>query len=264
MPADVITGREPEFAAEKPGRMNSKERPGISRRLDRILDVIRSGDCLADIGTDHAYVPIAAVSEGLCRRAIACDIVPGPVERARANVEAAELSACIDVRQGDGLEPLGEDRPDRIVIAGMGGPLMARILTDGFEKIGPGTQLILSPQSEWMEFRTFLWTKGIGIRREEMVEEEGKFYLILDCEPETEPAEKELPPAHRLRYGDRKAYEPEKILLRERYIRKDLQVAETILKQLEQNDSPAAIRRRAELLKQTEDAKAALSEGEEA
>ena len=231
-----------------------------SGRLDRIISLIRPGDCLADIGTDHAYVPIAAVSQGLCRRALACDIVPGPLERARANIAAAGLSERIEVLHGDGLKPLGAEQPDCIVIAGMGGPLMQRILREGGEKIGPNTQLILSPQSELMEFRTFLWESGMEIRREALIEEEGKFYVILDCGLPVEGDTRQRPLPHELRFGRKLDCEAEDLALRQKYIQKDLRVAKAILQQLEGNPSEAAERRRAELEQQIRDAFIALND----
>ena len=233
----------------------------LSRRLERILSMIRPGKLLADIGTDHAYIPIAAVSEGLCSRALACDVVPGPLVHAGENIEAAGLSGRIALRQGDGLQALHEERPDRIVIAGMGGPLIQRILLEGEEKIGPDTQLILSPQSELPEFRRFLWENGYDIRREVMVMEDGKYYLILNCVRKGE-AGQNPPVSFELRYGKGSDYldRAEEAEIRRQYIKKDLAVAEQILKQLENNASEAAERRKSELLEQVADAKAALAE----
>ena len=230
----------------------------LSRRLERILSMIRPAELLADIGTDHAYVPIEAVRRGLCGRALACDVVPGPLVHARENITAAGCSDRIEIRRGDGLKALGEDRPQCIVIAGMGGALMGRILWEGWDKTENDTQLVLSPQSEWMEFRTFLTEHHWRIRREAMVEEEGKYYLILDCIPDPNmDAQQE---SAVLRYGDAGSYVPEDLPVRRAYIEKDLKNAGSIIKQLEGNDSAAAVLRRRELEDLMEDAQRAMSE----
>ena len=241
-------------------RPSGMKRPVLSKRLERILSMIRPGALLADIGTDHAYVPIAAVDRGLCDMALACDIIPGPLERARANIEAAGLADRIEIRQGDGLEALGEDCPDCIVIAGMGGSLMGRILREGWERLENSPQLVLSPQSEWMEFRRFLIDHDWMICREAMVEEDGKYYLILDCE-NGPVAGTEVKYAE-LRYGAHAVYDPGDLPVRREYIQKDLQTARSILSRLKKNHSPAAAARREALEELIGDALWELGEGD--
>ena len=228
-----------------------------SERLNRILSMIRPGTLLADIGTDHAYVPIEAVRRGLCRRALACDVVPGPLLRARENIEAAGLSDRIETRLGDGLAALNGDHPDRIVIAGMGGPLMEDILAAGLESLASGTQLVLSPQSDWLSFRTFLATHGFAIRLEAMLMEAGKTYLIMDA-VYTGEAHDDLPDRSLLRYGDAACYLAEDLPVRQSYINKDRDTAGAILRQLADNDSEAAVTRRQELTELIADAEEAL------
>lgn len=250
----------PETVRPDPRGPAKKTSVPLSRRLERILSMIRPAELLADIGTDHAYVPIEAVKRGLCGRALACDVVPGPLVHAAENIAAAGCSDRIEIRRGDGLKVLGEDRPQCIVIAGMGGALMGRILWEGWDKTDNDTQLVLSPQSEWMEFRTFLTEHHWKIRREAMVEEEGKYYLILDCafDPDMD-AEHE---SAELRYGDAESYAPEDLSVRRAYIEKDLKNAGSIIRQLEGNDSAAAVLRRRELESLMEDARRALGENQ--
>lgn len=97
-------------------------------RLQKVAALVRPGSRLADIGTDHAYLPTALVQRGVCPTAIASDVRPGPVQAARRTVEAAGLNDKIDVRLGDGLEPIRPDEAEDIVIAGMGGETIAAIL----------------------------------------------------------------------------------------------------------------------------------------
>lgn len=111
--------------------------------------------------------------------AIAMDIRPGPLSRARENVAACGLEGKIALRLSDGMEGLAPGEGDTLVIAGMGGPLMERILTEGKEQRESFSEMILSPQSDVIHFRRFLREIRWEIREEQMVEEDGKFYILL-------------------------------------------------------------------------------------
>lgn len=134
---------------------------------------------ICDVGTDHGYVPIQLVLEGKSPYAIAMDINKGPLLAAKEHVDREGLSEKIDLRLSDGLEKLKPGETDTIVIAGMGGALMQQILTKGEEAAKSAKELILQPQSEWKEFREFLHREEYKILSEEMLMEEGKYYLIL-------------------------------------------------------------------------------------
>jgi len=122
-------------------------------RLQTILSRIEKCETLADIGTDHAYLPIEAVRAGLCERAIACDIVAGPLHIAKKNIRAAQLEHKIDVRLGDGLRPLRENEADCIVIAGMGGMNIIEIFCGGFAPgaVLPSASLLSEPPRTFLE-----------------------------------------------------------------------------------------------------------------
>ena len=151
----------------------------LSKRLSTILELLEPCEVLADIGTDHGFIPIEAVRRGLCRRAIACDVGRGPLERAAGHIAEAGLPDVIETRLGDGLHPLASGEADRIVIAGMGGPLMARLLDECEETAAAAQSLILGPQSELDTVRKWL-TDRHAIRRERMAEEDGKYYYLID------------------------------------------------------------------------------------
>ena len=144
----------------------------LSKRLERIASFVQPGSRVADIGTDHGYVPIWLVQKGVCPSALAMDVRKGPLERAEEHVEEVGLSGKIELRLSDGLAKLKAGEADTVVIAGMGGKLTCRILEQGrhvWENWSEGKErLILSPQSEQDEVRHFL-------------EDEGKYYIVIEA-----------------------------------------------------------------------------------
>ena len=148
-------------------------------RLRAIAGMVTEGNRLADVGCDHGYLSIYLVSEKKVPSAIAMDVRPGPLSRARENISRYGLENYIETRLSDGLAKLEPGEGDTLVIAGMGGPLMERILNDG-AKVREGFQeLILQPQSDLPHFRHFLSEIGWEIVSEEMIKEDGKFYPMM-------------------------------------------------------------------------------------
>ena len=149
----------------------------LSMRLRAIAGMVTKGNRLADVGCDHGYLSIWLVSEKTVPSAIAMDVRPGPLSR--ENIIRYGLEDYIETRLSDGLAKLEPGEGDTLVIAGMGGPLMERILKDG-AKVREGFQeLILQPQSDLPHFRHFLSEIGWEIVREEMIKEDGKFYPMM-------------------------------------------------------------------------------------
>ncbi len=156
----------------------------LSARMQAVADLVPAGSVVADVGCDHGHVSIYLVQQRICEHVIAMDVNPGPLAHARENIESAGLSDYIETRLGDGLEALRSkrDKPeaDTVILAGMGGPLMIRILTEAAEKVSGMKRLILQPQSEIAKARRFLAHKaGYAIIKENMVLEDGKFYSIM-------------------------------------------------------------------------------------
>lgn len=151
----------------------------LSDRLSKIVSMVTKGLRVADVGTDHGYVPIALVRENISSKVIAMDVNKGPLLKAESNVKDAGLSEYIDLRLGDGLEALKPDEADCVVIAGMGGLLMQRILTDGEEVVNNLQEMVLSPQSDIHVIRRFIENHGFMIKEEAMLIEDGKFYTII-------------------------------------------------------------------------------------
>lgn len=151
----------------------------LSKRMKAVADLAGMGDCLADVGTDHGYIPIYLLEEGRFQRGIAMDVHEGPLLRARENIQSHGLSDRISCRLGDGLERLGKGEADTVVIAGMGGSLIIRILTEGAEVLKEVSRLVLQPQSEIAKVRDFLQEQGYQIEKEHMVLDEGKYYQAM-------------------------------------------------------------------------------------
>ena len=151
----------------------------LSKRLLTVAGMVENDSVVADIGTDHAYIPIYLVEQGVCKKAIAMDVNPGPLERAREHILASGLSEQIVTRLSDGLAKLSENEADTYVIAGMGGPLMVSILARRMDLLQKGKTLVLQPQSEIGEVREFLIHNHYKIIREEMFYDMEKTYVAM-------------------------------------------------------------------------------------
>ncbi|MGA9468221.1 MAG: class I SAM-dependent methyltransferase [Exiguobacterium marinum] len=156
-----------------------QERIILDRRLKQVVDYIPKGSVLADIGSDHAYVPCYALQQGIISKGIAGEVNVGPMEAARAQVDLIESLDAIDVRLGDGLAVLKEDEATCISICGMGGSLIRSILETGKEKLGAVERLILQPNVDGQHVRSWLLENGYVLVKESIVEENDKVYEIL-------------------------------------------------------------------------------------
>ena len=141
--------------------------------------MVTPGSILADVGCDHGYLPIALVKQGTIKHAVALDVRKGPLKRAEEHIREQQLEAFIETRLSDGLSALYPGECDSLVIAGMGGPLIERILREGYEKLPGFRELILSPQSDIPHFRVWLYQHDFCIVDEKMLREDGKFYTII-------------------------------------------------------------------------------------
>lgn len=153
----------------------------VSDRLKTIASCVRKGGVAADIGTDHAYLPIWMIQNKIARRVIATDINNGPLSRARTNICLEGVSEYVELRLSDGLDNLARGEADTIIISGMGGRLIERILANGMDRLMEDTRLVMSPQSELMHFRVFLCENGFITDNELMLKEDGKYYVIISC-----------------------------------------------------------------------------------
>lgn len=148
----------------------------LTPRLAMVAAMVPQGTRLADIGTDHAYLPAALVQEGKISRAIAADLRSGPLDRARQTVLEQGLGEQITLRLCDGLSGIRPEEADTVVIAGMGGETIAAILAAAPWTREHGTRLILQPMSSMDDLRQWLEENGYTIEREELTHEGETLY----------------------------------------------------------------------------------------
>ena len=148
-------------------------------RLAAVASLVRKESFVADIGTDHAYLPSYCIRSGICETAFAMDVNEGPLNRAAETIEKYNVKDKITIRLSDGIEKLQKDEADVIVIAGMGGLLIKKIIEDHKEVISPETLLILQPMIAQRELREYLFGNGFVIENEYVVAEGNKHYNIF-------------------------------------------------------------------------------------
>lgn len=154
----------------------------LSLRLTEVKNMVRPCVTACDIGCDHGYVSIALIKEKRAEHVIACDVNVGPLEAAKGNIKAEKYEELIETRLSDGLHNVEmEDSVDTIIIAGMGGRLMERILSDGETIVKNASQLVLQPQSELFLVRKWLRQNGFIINNEKALIDDGKHYFIIDA-----------------------------------------------------------------------------------
>lgn len=153
----------------------------ITPRLQCIIDHI-TGKIVADIGTDHAYIPIKLIENNIVEKVIASDIKKGPVEIAEQNIKKFGLENKIEVRLGGGLSILKKNEADTIIVAGMGGEMIEKILCENEEIAKSASFLILQPMNSQYELRKFLINNSYKIADEDIAVEGFKVYNILIVE----------------------------------------------------------------------------------
>ncbi len=152
----------------------------LTPRLNLIKNQVK-GSTVADIGTDHGFIPIELIKSGICKKAIASDINEGPAAIAKANIKKEGLS--IDVRVGGGLSILQKGEVEEIIIAGMGGKLISDIILAHID-IAKAARLILQPMNSQYELRKFLTEKGFSVEHEDLALEGFKVYNLIVCSNE--------------------------------------------------------------------------------
>ena len=159
----------------------------ISKRLLCCASMVQSGSRVADIGTDHGYLGIYLLQSGAARHVIACDLRKDPLENARRNAKLFGVDGEMELRLSDGLEKILPDEVDTVVMAGMGGDLIQKILSQCPWRKREGLQFILQPQSAGNVLRHWLCEDGFEIRREEPVQDGHFLYTVMDIR-QGEPA----------------------------------------------------------------------------
>lgn len=218
----------------------------LSKRLLAAAGMVTKGNIAADIGCDHAYTSIYLCQAGISPRVIAMDINKGPLAAAQKHVDEAELSGQIETRLSDGLRNLSPGEADTVLLCGMGGLLMIKILSDYPETTASIKELILQPQSEVGEVRKFLHNMGYRITKEHMLKEDGKFYVMMRAVP------CDLPQAYDTEceylYGKLLLDEKNKVL--KEYLNQEWRLKNEVREALEGQESENAIYRKKTLQKE--------------
>ena len=166
----------------------------LTPRLKKIAELIPQGSIIADIGTDHAYLPAYCVLNGICPKAFAMDVNKGPLKSAEHTVKSNGISHKIELRLSDGIEKLKPGEADIIVIAGMGGLLIESILKAHPEVLKEDTILILQPMLAQKELREYLYSSKNAVTDEYLAVEGEKVYNIIVARAgcENKPEETDL------------------------------------------------------------------------
>lgn len=235
------------------GKERGKPEPlRLSKRLQLVASFVQEGSRIADIGTDHGYVPIYLARTGRIRSAIAMDVGKEPLARAKEHIEAywgtgkaagpaaTVTAACpITTRLSDGLKELRAGEADTVIMAGMGGELETHIMEEGRRLWDSIDRWILSPQSDLDKVRRFLAENGFSIGREAMVKDSGKFYTVM------------LATRGRMEYENQAQYLYGKLLIEQRdevlkeYLRREQNRVEKILAELTEGNADGNFARRA-------------------
>ncbi|MEK4715297.1 tRNA (adenine(22)-N(1))-methyltransferase [Sporosarcina sp. FSL K6-5500] len=160
--------------------MNSER---LSNRLKAVASFVDEGAVVADIGSDHAYLPCFLIHTKKVKRAVAGEVAKGPFESAVKNVRREGFSDAITVRLADGLFAIEEnDAVDTVTIAGMGGPLIATILESGKDRLSQVKRIIAQPNIYSRAIREWAVSNGWKIIKEHILKEDGKIYEIIVME----------------------------------------------------------------------------------
>ncbi len=219
----------------------------ISDRLKTVAHMCDKGAVVADIGTDHGYLPIYLVQEGIAPSAIAMDLRKGPLDKAKKHISENCLEDKIQTRLSDGMEKLLANEADIITICGMGGRLIADIVTKGMNVITQDTTLIVSPQSEVGDFRHFLVSQGFTVIDEQMLKEDGKYYFIIKCRKSDESVRSEYSETQ-YEYGWKLLEKRDRVLYE--YLVKEKAVNEGISNGLKKDESNPTVKLRLQQLSQ--------------
>lgn len=228
----------------------------LSDRLQAVADMVTRGNVVCDVGCDHGFVSIYLVRSGISPKVIAMDVNEGPLQAAREHIAEYLQADYIELRLSDGVQELRHGEVQTLLLAGMGGRLMKRILDEGKDKLSGLQELILQPQSELRGMRKYLRNKGYLIIEENMILEEGKYYPIMKVRAGSVPSLEEAQQRVLDKYGP--------VLLRGRhpvlreYLNREYSICMEILENI-RNYGSGEKKRESEIRDKINDITAALS-----
>lgn len=224
----------------------------LSKRLQAVADLVSSDLVVADVGTDHGYIPIYLVQTKKCEKALAMDVNQGPLLRAKEHIADYGLEELIETRLSDGVRHLQVGECDAVVVAGMGGALTIKILEEGKDVFKSLTEFVLQPQSELYKVRQYLLAHGYCIVCENMVQEDGKFYPMMKVINGVSDAYHAI----ELRYGKHLLSERHPVL--KIFLEKEMNTKKKILRNLQKEGGEHIEIRRKEIEKELEGIEYAL------
>lgn len=149
----------------------------LSSRMLMVAQCLKPCDTVYDIGTDHCYIPIYLIRQGICNKAIATDVKKGPVEKAIENIQLFGVENVVDAFVSDGITHVGNSAD--IIISGMGADVIIGILAKNMEYAKSANQIIIQCQSKTERLRAFLWDNGFDIYDERLTVEKSKIYNVF-------------------------------------------------------------------------------------
>lgn len=224
----------------------------LSRRLQAVADLVSDGVSVADVGTDHGYIPIYLVRSGKCPKAIAMDVNRGPLLRAENHIQGYGLQGKIETRLSNGVAELQPYDYECVVVAGMGGALTVQILEQGYDVFKSLREFVLQPQSEIWKVRKYLCENQYHIVDEDMVFEDGKYYPMMKVVCGDAAAYNHI----ELQYGKCLLQKQHPIL--KQFLEVELQKQMLVLERLEFVQGEHIDERRKEILEKVEEIKDAL------
>ncbi len=162
--------------------MSIKQQLPLDNRLSLCAGFVRENTRLADVGTDHAYLPVGLAAEGKILSAVACDVRTGPLENAKTNILRFGVEDIVKTVLSDGLDEVSPDEAFDIVMAGMGGELIVKIISRTQWLYDKSRRLILQPMTRAGTLRLFLYENGFSIKEEKACVSGRKCYSVMMCE----------------------------------------------------------------------------------
>lgn len=226
----------------------------LSQRLRYIVDFVPQNSIVADIGTDHGYIPVYLIENKISKKVIGTDISPNSLKKIAKYVSLKEMGEFIDIRLGNGLSVIKPFEIDTVIIAGMGGLLIRDILKENKDVVDSITHFILQPNIASDELRKFLYDNNFVILKEKLAKENNKFYEIIYARRGISYLKNKI----YLKIGEKLIANNDPLLID--FINEKISIAENIMKKLKGNNSLRSRERYLELKKDIDNLKAVLRE----